>query len=155
MNNTTINATKKIEELSNTIETYWQEFENYDYDEYICDIITSIADNNTSIYYSDIKEFMMNNFDAVEDAINEFGWDGCGSDLYKAGQMAEFLQLEHMMYNDLDTIIEILLIKYYVQTFDTLEIPEDIYNEIESASCRVDNNATIEDIIEEFNNAIA
>ena len=68
---------------------------------YLCDAISEFADGRTSIYYSDIKNFISENVDAVNDAIDEFGWDGCGKDLMKAGQMAEFLTIERKIYDDL------------------------------------------------------
>ena len=72
-----------------------------DNSQYICDAISEFADNNTSIYYSDIEGFMSNNIDKVNDTISEFGWDGCGSDLHRAGQLAEFCSIEQEIYNNL------------------------------------------------------
>lgn len=68
---------------------------------YLCDAISEFADGHTSIYYSDIKNFIAENVEAVNDAVAEFGWEGCGSDLMKAGQMAEFLTIENKIYDDL------------------------------------------------------
>lgn len=68
---------------------------------YLCDAISEFADGRTSIYYSEIKQFISENVDAVNDAVAEFGWDGCGSDLMKAGQMAEFMTIERKIYDDL------------------------------------------------------
>lgn len=38
------------------------------------------------------------------DAIDEFGWDGCGGTLEKAAQMAEFMQIESDLYDDLRNV---------------------------------------------------
>lgn len=68
---------------------------------YLCDAISEFADGKTSIYNEDILNFIKQNVEAVNDAIAEFGWDGCGSDLMKAGQMAEYLTIERKIYEDL------------------------------------------------------
>ena len=68
---------------------------------YLCDAISEFASERVSIYYSDTMNFIKDNIDAVNDAVKEFGWDGCGGDLYKAGQMAEFMKNENDIYDDL------------------------------------------------------
>ena len=68
---------------------------------YLCDAISEFANERVSIYYSDIMNFIKDNVDAVNDAIKEFGWDGCGGDLHKAGQTAEFMKNENDIYDDL------------------------------------------------------
>ena len=67
-----------VQELLNDLELgdFGHEFENYSGSTYICDAITEIADNYVSIYYSDIMDFIKNNVEEVEEAIDEFGWDG-------------------------------------------------------------------------------
>lgn len=71
-----------------------------DYSEtaYISDIFAEWADGETSIYYNDIIKYISEHVEAVNDAIEEFGWDGCGSDLYKAGQMAEYLEINNWLW---------------------------------------------------------
>ena len=129
---------------------YGTELLNYNNTSYICDAISEIADSNTSIYYYDIKQFMMDNFDAVEDAINEFGWDGCGSDLYKAGQMAEYITIERDLYNNLDDIIKYLAYDYLINIgFDTLD--DNIIDNINDELLTIDNNNYIGDIYDTVN----
>lgn len=71
-----------------------------DYSEtsYISDIFAEWADGETSIYYHDIIKYISEHVEAVNDAIKEFGWDGCDSDLYKAGQMAEYLEVNNWLW---------------------------------------------------------
>ena len=71
---------------------------------YLCDAISEFADGRVSIYHSDIMDFLRNNPEAVERAIGEFGWDGCGGTLEKAAQMAEFMQIESELYDDLRNV---------------------------------------------------
>lgn len=114
--------------------------------QYICDVISEIADNNTSIYYSDIKAFIVNNFDDVNDAIDEMGWDGCGSDLMKAGQMAEFLHIERDIYEHLDTALLNFCLDYIQYTLKKETITQQQYEELEDKCTNVDNN----DYLDEF-----
>lgn len=106
----TLNPTP-LKSLLDIVQDFINEFSASD-DDYICDAFQGYADNRTSIYYSDIIKFISENVEAVNDAIAEFGWDGCGSDLYKAGQMAEYLQLEQMLNNDIEDIKKHLAINY-------------------------------------------
>lgn len=78
---------------------------NTESEQYLCDYITSFADGAVDIYYSDIAEWGAQNADAVNDAIAEFGWDGCGSDFYKAIQTAQFVEYQNNIYCDLPFII--------------------------------------------------
>lgn len=77
---------------------------------YICDAAMGIADNNTSIYHSDIVKFIAENVEAVNDAIQEFGWECCGGSLYKAGQIAECQAIEQEIFENL---VEGLLVCAY------------------------------------------
>ena len=94
---------------------------------YICEAISEFSDSRTSIYYADIKDFICNNFDKVEEAINEFGWDGCGGDLYKAGQMAEYISIEREINDDLDDIIKYITLDFIDSTDEANDEAEKIW----------------------------
>jgi hypothetical protein len=122
---------------------------------YICDAFSEFADGRTSIYNSDIKKFMCENPDAVEDALNEFGFDGCGNDFYKLGQTAEYLQIERALYNDMVGIIQALAREYLENV-----ILEQDYNgdkladaleELADALENIDNNNRLDDIADAVN----
>lgn len=126
-----------------------------DYDSgYICDIISEIADSNTSIYYSDIIEFISNNVEEVDDAIKEFGWDGCGSDLCKAGQAAEFYQNERDMYNELEEGLFNLALSHIQYTMKVEEISDEQLDKIEELCSDTDNNDRLENFLEEVENIV-
>lgn len=150
-----------VRELMKELETgdYGSDFVNYGSSSYICDVISTIADTNTSIYYSDIIDFISENVEAVNDAIAEFGWDGCGSDLYKAGQMAEYCKIQNEIYECLDDSMKYYALNYYEdldihnEKIDTSEISEDLWEEIENYCNGVDHNDTfsvIEEIIDNY-----
>ena len=111
-----------------------------DSDKYICDAVVEIADGCVSIYYSDIIEFISANVEAVNDAIAEFGWDGCGSDLYKAGQMAEFVQNEREIYEHLEDAMLLLAVEYLRRDVECEEIPEELADLIRDWAAEIDYN---------------
>ena len=124
-------------------------YDNYDY---ICDAISECADSNVSIYYSDIERFMSNNIQAVNDAIDEFGWDGCGSDLHKAGQMAEYLENERLIYEDLEEVAQLVGFEYFRNVYGE-EITKEQAEAIEEAASGIDHNDSfdiVRDAIDEF-----
>lgn len=150
-----------VEELMNELETgdSGKELTNYSGGTYICDAISEIADNSTSIYYSDIINFISENVETINDAIEEFGWDGCGSDLYKAGQMVEYCSIQNEIYKCLDDSMKYYALNYYEdldihnEKIDTSEISEDLWEEIENYCDDVDHNDTfsvIEEIIDNY-----
>lgn len=97
---------------------------------YICDLISEFAYNNTSIYYSSIMEYIRNNPDDVNDAIDEFGWDGCGRDIYKAGQMAEYMAIEREIYNELEDVIKWLALDFIDSTDEASDEVEAIWEKL-------------------------
>ena len=146
------------------LEGYSQDFIKNAYisSQYICDAISEFADNNTSIYYADIKDFIANNIDAVTDAIAEFGWDGCGSDLCKAGQMAEYLAIERTLYNELSDIIKYIALDFLDATEEADEDAErvwgsltedkktEIIDEFISGLENIDGNSRLDEISDLF-----
>ena len=128
--------------------SYAEEINDYSGSSCICDVIQEIADRNTSIYYSDIKEFISSHIDAFEDALDEFGWEGCGSDFYKAGQMAEFLYIENEIYSVLEDAIKAYAANYIRTTYNTEEIKPETWEMISAELSDIDNNNMLCDIDE-------
>lgn len=111
----------------------------------ICDAIQERADSETSIYYSDIIKYISEHVEEVNEAIEEFGWDGCGSDLYKAGQMAEYLQIERDYMEQESGIIRYAAIMDLIsRKLET--ISADIWEDIEIELEKLDSNDRFSDI---------
>ena len=143
----------KIEDLKKALDTgdYGDCLCDYSGGNYISDAITEIADNHTSIYYTDIKEFIIENFEAVEDAINEFGWEGCGGDLYKAGQMAEFLTIQNDIYDNIEDCLKLYALNYIEHDCDYSEISEELANIIDNITdSDFDKFCEIEELIDNY-----
>ena len=128
---------------------YGEEIDGYASDRYIssssiADIFSEIADSNTSIYYSDIAQYIGTHIDEVNDAIEEFGWEGCGSDLYKAGQMAEYSTIQRDLEEHIDDIIvyAALISKY------ESDIPEESFESVYDYVANIDWNDRLDTTIE-------
>lgn len=107
---------------------------------YICDTYAEIADNNTSIYYNDIIRYISEHVEEVNDTICEFGWDGCGSDLYKAGQMAEYNQIEGELYSAAEEIIAAYAAEYLRRQYGDTEVPRILWDAIAEELDSVDTS---------------
>ena len=147
-------VTDVIAEFSESTE-YAEYICDYGSSEYICDAFTYIADDNTSIYYSDIIDFISKNVEMVGDTISEFGWDGCGSDLYKAGQMAEFRSIETELNENIVDVLKVYAFNYYREQYGEhvrTETRERISNHIDDHWGDFDTLGDIEDIVNEYAN---
>lgn len=140
------NIVERIEEVKERMNNISIDcaYDNYNYDSRIDDAITECADNNVSIYYGDIIEYISNHVDEVNETINEFGWDGCGEDLYKAGQMAEFRTNEQELFEDVEEII--LLSGLYRLAKEVEAMDEDLLEELEDELSELNDSNTFEDI---------
>lgn len=138
----------KVSEIErNSLDSFIDCLNDYD-NGYICDIISEIADSHTSIYYSDIIEFISNNVEEVNGTIEEYGWDGCGSDLYKAGQMAECRKNENEMYEELEQGLFNVALSYIEYTLEVEKILDEQLDEINNLCYDTDNNDRLEDFLE-------
>lgn len=127
--------TKELIEKYKT-ETYADNFVDYDQG-YITDIVGEIADKLVSDSYDDIKKFIMDNIDWVENALDELGWDGCGRNLYKAAQIGEYMQIEEEINDNLDgALLYWLYTKLLEKGYE--EIPEDMVIDIQCCNLSVE-----------------
>lgn len=126
---------------------YAAELNDYrDCSTYIRDAAAQIADSSTSIYYSDIAAFISDHVDEVNDVINEFSWDGCGGDLYKAGQMAEYLEVERDIFGRLKEGLLVCAYDFLVYDLRIEEIPEELDELIQEWCADADTNDRLDEI---------
>lgn len=105
-------------------------------DDYICDAIMEQADACTSIYYSDILRFISEHPQALADVVAEGLYEVDVEhpyDLYKHGQAAEFMTLEHEAYEHLADIHHGIAAYYLLYVHELKEIPADTWDEIKAA----------------------
>ena len=146
----TIPATIELTDITSTIKgTYAEELHDYSGNTYICDAISEIADSRTSIYYSDILDFIRKNPEALADVVEE-GLYYVDSrhpyDLYKHGQAAEFMTIEREIYDNLDDAIKAYAANYIREAYHAESIPADIWESIENDLDDIDNNSQFDDI---------
>jgi len=146
-----LNINDRMKELSSRITDYSEQLTEYSGTTYICDAISEIADGNTSIYYNDIRDFIAGHVEEVNETIKEFGFDGCGNDLYKAGQMAEYTTIENEIYNELDEAIEYCMLSY-LHNIGVEELTDEQAEALTLHS--LDNNNDFDDLYEYANSVI-
>lgn len=85
---------------------YWASVAEMLEDNYYQDKISECADSNVDIYNYDLKKWAgtPEGQEYTERAIDEFGWDGVGSELIKAYQMGQFMQNEEQLYEEYEAI---------------------------------------------------
>ena len=107
-------------------------------DVYISDAISEFADNNTSIYYSDQREFYYKNSDLCDDALVEYGYslddmikEGYSLDdmICKAGAIGEYSTIENNLYSEIDNILKLLLINYIID--NNIKIDVEVVENVE------------------------
>lgn len=135
----------KINELYNNLKSNGDCLTDYN-SGYICDIISEIADSQVDIYWFDLTSWANGHFEEISETINEFGWDGCGNDLYKAVQMAQFRENENEMYSELSEGLENFAISYLEYDLKTEEITEERWEEIQDFLSGFDTNNKLEEI---------
>ena len=131
---------------------YIEEITNYSGGTYVDDAFREIADNNTSIYYSDITKYLCNNIQDVENTISEYGWDGVGKDLYKAAQIAQYNEILEGLYNNIQEISLYYIIDYIITEYSKIEIDDNLENEIYEICAETSSRyfSTLEDRVKEL-----
>lgn len=101
--------------------------------DYLRDLISEFADRKADIYTSDILEYLVNNYENVNDTINEFGWDGVGRDIIKAAQYAQVREVENDLFEHEADIAKKLAYDYILEKVDaSWDVPEEIVDDIET-----------------------
>jgi hypothetical protein len=94
---------------------------------YICDAITEIADADTSIYYSDILDFIRRNPESLSDVIAEGLYDPCHDyDLYRHAQAAEFMTIERDIYDHLADSLVVAAVNFIRYDLKRETIPAEL-----------------------------
>lgn len=129
-----------------------------DNDNYFDDIVSEYADNNTSIYYNEQRQFYNDNVEFCEDAFKEFGYDikemfedGMTLDdlVCKCGQIGEYKRIQDNLYEDIENIKLMMLLNYCIDNNITNITIEGLENIAE----RYVNDHT-SDLLDELNELI-
>lgn len=146
-------------EIESTLSDYSLDFINtYRIEDncYISDCINEFADNNTSIYYSDQKEFYYNNEDLCNNALIELGYDlnqmiknGSSLDdlICKAGAIGEYCAIENTLNSELEDIIKLMIINYVIE--NNIKCDIDILDNIDCY--QIERFSDLIDLVKEYN----
>ena len=124
-------------------------FCDYSGHQYICDVITEIADSEIDIYIYNLFEWAKTNYEWVEEAIAQGLCSTSNPDIIKMLQAGQYEQNTCDLYTHLDAIMLnycLNYIKYYLEK-DT--ITDDQFEELQNQCTDVDNNDTL-DVFEDF-----
>jgi len=116
----------------------------------IGDLITEIADDRASIYYSDMIDWLKEGCNEcyVNDAVNEGLVDTKDFDIFRAIQCGQYKQTEEELYSDLDNEV-----KYGVLWNLKTEIERATNEELEKLTEFV-NSCDFDDVNREFEDCI-
>lgn len=121
---------KSVQELKS--ELYLGDYGGYfcdyaDTNEYISDIITEIADNNVSIYYSDILKFVSENPDSLNEVIESGLYDPtCNYDFYSHAQAAEFMIIEQELEEHSVDALKLVAYNYCEYNLFMIMVPDEL-----------------------------
>ena len=114
---------------------------NYSSGTYICDAISQTADSAVDIYNSDLKNWLCENVDEYEQAIDELGMptDSKGRfDFYASIRQAQYITYQRVIYDNIDAAMRLYCYNYIMDK--NTEITEE-QDEAIIAKCQdVDNN---------------
>lgn len=116
---------------------------------YIGDIITTIADNNVSIYKYELLDWATDNSSYIEDSVKEFGINEKAFDFFRLIQQGQFLSNENELYDCLKDIVLYRLYSYIVSNLGITEITEEQNNKILLLNID-DNNEQLENLLEQL-----
>lgn len=153
------NVIEKMEELKSGLDSevldLFDSGVGYSGNYYIDDMISEVADNFVDIYNSDLLDWAKNNYEYIEEALDEFGTptDSNGrADFIKMISQGEFLYYERLFYDNLDDFIKYYVLKYLIDNKINID-DEKLEELLEVDSTDIDNNDYLEDIdsyVEEF-----
>lgn len=132
------------------------DFSNYlDGYAYLCDLFTEYADNRVDIYNSDLIEWAQENYNYIDDAIEEFGAPE-PFDFWACIRQGQYYEYNEELNSDTDNIIKGLALLYLIdelQAIDAIERTEQEFEELFDELNNIDSNDRedeIKDICDEF-----
>lgn len=130
-------------------------------EEYITDLFCEYADGRVDIYTRDLLEWFVENYDVVEEAIDEYGEPAKDSngrvDILRTIQQGQFLQNERLLFEDEKEIVELLILNHLLNNEEEIEkeIDEKVIDElIEEAEIEIDSNSRIDELKDVVDNFI-
>lgn len=134
-----------------------EEFSSYTGSQYVCDVISEIADSYIPIYNNDVWDGASEIRDYIEQAISEGLADTTNADLIKIFQAGYYCYFTEILYNNLDAIAFNTIVEkvneYIGGTDEKLDI-DAIEERINQELQLFDNNSYISDLEEIYNGVV-
>lgn len=140
-----LNVSDLKADIHNDLGEYGDNFCDYSGYQYICDVISEIADSNIDIYYADLFEWCKHNYEWVEEAIAQGLCDLQNPDIPKMIQAGQYEYNTQDLYENLDSIMLNYCLNYIEHDLELTEITQEQFEKIENKCTNVDNNDTLED----------
>lgn len=108
---------------------------------YLSDLFTEYADNQVSIYYNDLIEWLKGGGDEfVERYVAEFGIDEKNFDFWGIVRGGQFLDFQERLFADEKDIIELMVVNYLLNN------EEDIERELEESELEEMIDEVVDDL---------
>ena len=118
-------------------------------DSYICDAITEYADGQVDIYTADLLEWAKDNYEYVEQAIDEFGVSKGRADFVRTIATGQFLKNEEELNQDIEEVVQLLTINHLLE--NEIEIEEEALEELlEDMKYAIDSDSYFSDILDKI-----
>ena len=130
----------------------YESYADYNSSNYISDSLMECADGSVDIYYCNLIEWCKDNWEFVEDAIEEYGdvaRDGRRPDFIRTIQQGQFYCYERELYDNLDDIIKKVTCDCLIDLLEntqTQKTEQDFDEFIESLN--IDHNDRWDDILD-------
>lgn len=125
---------------------------------YICDAIAEIADSHTSIYYSDILDFIRRNPEALADVVAEGLYEvrpGVEYDLMRHGQAAEYHVIGGEIYEHMRDSLLLCAVDFVRYDLKLSSIPAELGELIQEWADNADHNDRMDEIPDKIREYLA
>lgn len=119
-------------------------FVNYDETDYICDVITEIADNNIDIYANNLLEWAKGNYSYIDDAIEEYGKP---DDFLKYIQQGQYYAYSVEIHDNIDDFMLVYAYNYLLREKNIETITEEQQEEIEESISLIRQGSRLSQIV--------
>lgn len=133
---------KEMEKENEFLKVDISSFKGYSND-YICDIVNELSDNNVDIYNNDLLEWAKNNYSYIDDAVAELGH---GKDFISDIQIGQYYYINEEIYDNLKDYLRYFAYDYLLNTKGIETIKNKDIENIDSELDYIDNNNFLSDV---------
>lgn len=139
-----IDILHKIKERNKGNDIDMASFVNYDETDYICDVITEIADNSVDMYSNELLEWATDNYYYIDCAMQEYGKP---DDFLQYIRQGQYYAYSTEINENIEDFMFIYGYNYLLKEKNIETITEKQQEEIEESISLIDNNSRLSQII--------